>query len=273
MKKIFAFLTAICCLSGIVSAIPVSAENFEEQEFYVVSRNSPDYYPDYFLHCYSKIIASYSSYAPIYQTEFIHMNREKASAVTIDATSDYQYGDILIINSLYGGYESDSSYPPRYYLSDMEELHYAGNCKEILESKELTLTKKEKKSWWGISEATESITFFFDDEAGNEYEYLEYYYTGEPEIDMNSCSVGDTVTFSVYQDTLILPLELHRSVITGDVDGNGRLDILDVIKINKAVLGKEELAEARIADADFNGNGMIDAEDSLTVMKMIVGLV
>lgn len=269
MKKLFAFLTAICCLSGIVSAIPVSAEDFNEQEFCVVSRNAPADSTRCYLHCYSEIMCIHSASVPKYQTEHIRMNLESVASATGDKTSGYEYGDILIIDGEYGSNDID---PAQYYVSDVKEVRYVGNCKELLESKEFTITKKEEdrqEPYGGLM----SILFSFEDETGNEYQYIDYYTWGEPEIDMNSCSVGDTVTFSVYQDTLILPLELHRSVITGDVDGNGRLDILDVIKINKAVLGKEELAEARIADADFNGNGMIDAEDSLTVMKMIVGLV
>ncbi|MBE6876067.1 MAG: hypothetical protein E7496_04965 [Ruminococcus sp.] len=69
-------------------------------------------------------------------------------------------------------------------------------------------------------------------------------------------------------------LEGNASVTPdGDADGSGTLDILDVITVNKAILGKEDISPDRIPYIDFNGNGVPDSEDSLVMMKMIVGLV
>ena len=59
----------------------------------------------------------------------------------------------------------------------------------------------------------------------------------------------------------------------GDVTGDIKIDILDVVTINKAVLGKESLTNEQIKAIDFNGNGKPDASDSLTLMKYIVGLI
>ena len=269
MKKIFAYLTAFCCLSGGVSALTAFAEDFSEQEFYIVAQNVPPDFGAYYLHCYSEIMTS--DFIPKYQTEYIYMNPEKAKQITGDKTSDYEYGDILLIDNHQQGYSSDDSYPPHYYLSDIEELHYAGNCKEFLETKTLMLIQKEEHPWDG-TEIPESITFSFEDADKNVYQYLSYYYTNQPELDINACSVGDTVSFAVYNDTLILPLELHQTV-SGDADGSGNLDILDVITVNKAILGKEDISFDRIPYIDFNGNGIPDSEDALIMMKMIVGLV
>ena len=60
---------------------------------------------------------------------------------------------------------------------------------------------------------------------------------------------------------------------TGDVTGDSKADILDVVTINKAVLGKEFLTSEQVKAIDFNGNGKPDASDSLTLMKYIVGLI
>ena len=59
----------------------------------------------------------------------------------------------------------------------------------------------------------------------------------------------------------------------GDVTGDSKADILDVIAINKAVLGKEKLTSEQVKAVDFNGNGKPDSSDSLTLMKYIVGLI
>jgi len=64
-----------------------------------------------------------------------------------------------------------------------------------------------------------------------------------------------------------------ETLLEGDADGSGKIDILDVITLNKAILGKEELSETQLKAIDFNGNGKPDSEEALTLMKYIVGLI
>ena len=59
----------------------------------------------------------------------------------------------------------------------------------------------------------------------------------------------------------------------GDADGNGEVDILDVITINKAVMGKESMSEKGLVNIDFNKNQKPDATEAMTVLKLIVGLI
>ena len=59
----------------------------------------------------------------------------------------------------------------------------------------------------------------------------------------------------------------------GDADGNGGINILDVITINKAIFGKENLSENGLKAIDFNGNGNPDSDESLTLLKYIVGII
>lgn len=59
----------------------------------------------------------------------------------------------------------------------------------------------------------------------------------------------------------------------GDVSGDGSIDIIDAIMINKAVLGKENLTKAQQAAADINGNGTPDSGDSLILLKYITGVI
>ena len=62
-------------------------------------------------------------------------------------------------------------------------------------------------------------------------------------------------------------------VLAGDVDENGSVDILDVIAMNKTILGQKVLTTSQQQAADLDKNGMVDTVDSLTLMKMIVGLI
>ena len=58
----------------------------------------------------------------------------------------------------------------------------------------------------------------------------------------------------------------------GDVNGDGSVDIVDIITINKAILGKETLSAERLPHIDFNKNGIPDSDDALVILKKIVGL-
>jgi len=62
-------------------------------------------------------------------------------------------------------------------------------------------------------------------------------------------------------------------MMLGDADNNQKIDILDVITLNKAVMGKETLSENSLKAIDFNQNGKPDSEEALTILKYIVGLV
>ncbi|GEM_PF-1557565 len=59
----------------------------------------------------------------------------------------------------------------------------------------------------------------------------------------------------------------------GDANQDNKINILDVITVNKAVLGKENLSGQGLTNIDFNGNGKPDSEEALTIMKCIVGMI
>ena len=68
-------------------------------------------------------------------------------------------------------------------------------------------------------------------------------------------------------------IKVEISYASGDADGNGKINILDVITLNKAVMGKENLTASQLKAIDFNGNSQPDSEESLLLLKYIVGLV
>ncbi|MBR1554797.1 MAG: endo-1,4-beta-xylanase, partial [Oscillospiraceae bacterium] len=71
----------------------------------------------------------------------------------------------------------------------------------------------------------------------------------------------------------LLKLTGEESTLLGDVDLSGEINILDVITVNKAILGKEILSKQQETNADVNQNGVPDSSDALLIMKYIVGLV
>ncbi len=79
---------------------------------------------------------------------------------------------------------------------------------------------------------------------------------------------SDTETAETETETVSAAKTLY-----GDTDENGKIDILDVITLNRAILGKEKLSAQAEINADVNRSGKPDATDSLMIMKYIVGLI
>lgn len=62
-------------------------------------------------------------------------------------------------------------------------------------------------------------------------------------------------------------------LLLGDVNFDNSVDILDVIALNKAILGQKILTDKQIKVIDFNQDNIADPTDSLTLMKYIVKLI
>lgn len=90
------------------------------------------------------------------------------------------------------------------------------------------------------------------------------------EIDENTIGVAvDTDNNGSYETTIAK----SSHAIKGDATGDGEVDILDVITVNKAILGKEIISQEQLEAIDFNDNGKPDSDESLTLLKYIVGLI
>lgn len=59
---------------------------------------------------------------------------------------------------------------------------------------------------------------------------------------------------------------------SGDVNGDGKISVVDLLKIRKTILGSGQLSEEEKNRADVNGNGKIDIIDLLRVQKIILGI-
>lgn len=70
------------------------------------------------------------------------------------------------------------------------------------------------------------------------------------------------------EDRFELMVSIHTA-ISGDADGNGKLDMDDVTAISKHIMG-EEVEGFNEDNADFNKDGKIDAADIVLVIKTIV---
>lgn len=84
---------------------------------------------------------------------------------------------------------------------------------------------------------------------------------------MNSDFAKD---YTVQNIGTILPSEEPAKL--GDCSLDGTVDIMDVILVNKFVLGCTKLTEAQQATADVDQNGNVDSTDSLMILKEVVNL-
>jgi pectate lyase len=57
----------------------------------------------------------------------------------------------------------------------------------------------------------------------------------------------------------------------GDANKDGKLDIMDVIAVNKCILGTGTLDDAARANADVDNSGAVDSTDALNILKAVVG--
>ena len=65
----------------------------------------------------------------------------------------------------------------------------------------------------------------------------------------------------------------NQAKLYGDVDNNGKVDILDVIALNKNLLTGDYISEDGKLNADVDRNGAINETDSLNILKYLVELI
>jgi endoglucanase len=61
-------------------------------------------------------------------------------------------------------------------------------------------------------------------------------------------------------------------VLWGDADLSDAVDIMDVIRVNKVLVGAAKLEGQGLLNADVNVSGDIDSSDSLNVLKLALGV-
>lgn len=62
------------------------------------------------------------------------------------------------------------------------------------------------------------------------------------------------------------------ALVHGDINGDGRVDVKDVVLVMMHVLQIQKLPESRFESADFNGDGQIDVRDVTKMVQFALGL-
>ena len=113
-------------------------------------------------------------------------------------------------------------------------------------------------------------------ENGAKRSYIIYVYRGNSaDADFENpeealCSITPTVTVTEAVEEKPEPTTLPGA--TGDVNGDGKVTVMDLLKVRKAILGMTQLTQTEQKLADVNCNGKVDVIDLLRIQKNILGI-
>ncbi len=194
-----------------------------------------------------------------YANDRIQTNFEHADEIVFDPsgyveisgkTSDYTLN--LISND---GYAPTDWYKMNASGKASEVTFYKTSDGYIMKADNLENVSLSAKS----DNSSPSLTF------STEYSEVLIY-----EIDKNTIGVAvDTDENGSYETTIAKTEPLKQ----GDADSDGNINILDVILVNRAILGKSSLTAEQVKAVDFNRNGYPEPEEALMMMKYIVGII
>lgn len=159
------------------------------------------------------------------------------------------------------------------YAEAYEEL-------SVISSRNLTAEQREKRL--KIENETDAyIANFIAEDIANEIERLAENGITITNFDNqydNPALYGNYYAILTAEELKNFPANPHLgydvmlTAMPGDVHTDGNVDLLDVISVNKAVMGKEALTASQNAAADFDRNNTVNSADSLNMLKYIVGL-
>ena len=86
-------------------------------------------------------------------------------------------------------------------------------------------------------------------------------------------TTAETTTKENETTTTKSTIQVDPSLLYGDVNLDGDIDLADAVLLNKSVAGVVELNDTAKANADCFADGVIGSDDSMTLLKFLVHLV
>lgn len=170
---------------------------------------------------------SSSQFRYLYQTSDGSYNANKV--VWEGAPTDLSYGDIFTasgkasMTKVYPAADDPANSHVCYYsLDEGNELDKAGNCSDLMEKKDLTVTSKiyDGSSHWSVRYA---------DGVGETYYYGLSSYRSSLLVDPLDCEVGDVYTYALFNDYMVIPLAKQTEKLTKTMT-------VEVVEINNTSL-------------------------------------
>ena len=88
-------------------------------------------------------------------------------------------------------------------------------------------------------------------------------------LQQDELELGDVIEAALFNGMPMLAISVPDCP-TGDLDRSGSVDIMDVILLNKFILGSKRLSKTVQKAADLNNDGNTDAVDSLLLLKQVL---
>ena len=88
-------------------------------------------------------------------------------------------------------------------------------------------------------------------------------------LQQDELELGDVIEAALFNGMPMLAISVPDCP-TGDLDRSGSVDIMDVILLNKFILGCRRLSKTVQKAADLNNDGNTDAADSLLLLKQVL---
>ena len=161
-------------------------------------------------------VGTYSGGIPqfryLYPTSDGSYNADKV--IWEDAPTDLAYGDIFVadgdvpMTQVYPAADDPANAHVYYYMLDEgAKLNKAGNCSDLMEQKDLSVTSKtyDGSSHWSVR---------YMDAAGEEYYYGLSTFASSLGVDPLDCEVGDVYTYALYNNYMVAPLAKQTETIT-----------------------------------------------------------
>lgn len=96
---------------------------------------------------------------------------------------------------------------------------------------------------------------------------------GDTTTEATTATSGDQTDDTTKETQATTKSTGDTSVLYGDVNCDGRVDITDSVLLNKATAGAVKLNEAAAANADCDSNGELSSNDSIVLLKFLVHLI
>ena len=138
------------------------------------------------------------------------------------------------------------------------------------------------QNWWGGTADLDSITLVFDKGVTTVTAVKDDTKPTEPDTsaptepdtqpDTTAPTEPDTqpdTTAPTESDTQTPPV----NVLWGDADENGKVEILDVVLMNRVYVGVDKISDSGKTNADTDQDGKISLSDSMNVLRLLVHLI
>ena len=86
-------------------------------------------------------------------------------------------------------------------------------------------------------------------------------------------TVSETTTTTTVSETTTTTTDADTDINYGDVNLDGKVDLMDVIMMNKYLAGQITLSEQAVKNADVNTDGSLGDSDSTTLMQFVLMMI